>query len=365
MKKQLCLVVLSLLVLAAAAGAQKLPKPTQMPGPNTDPQRRTIQEGIALHDAKKYDEAIAKYQGVLKENPDSTLALYELSLSYATKGDRAKAKETAFVGAKYISDELGLFYTQIANALDDEGKPDEAIKVYREAEEILKKYSDLRRHLSSTYYNLGLTYFRQKKYNEAKAELKNAIRNNFAYASPHSLLAVIYRGTRYRVPALLAAMRLVSLEYSTQRTAGAVEIITETLKPAQKDAKGNMTINLDFSAPKDEGDFGMYDLFLGTLTSVRGEEDKNKTDNQMFVEGISSVIALLAEDDKLRNSFVGATYVPFVADMKKNGHVEAFGNVVLYLKDNKNDEAAKWIKDNGPKIESMFTWAKAYQPPKK
>ncbi len=65
----------------------------------------------------------------------------------------------------------------MANAIDDVGKPDEAIKIYRDA---IKMLDDKRHdgHLSSLYYNLGVTYVRQKKYNEAGVELKKAVEYN-------------------------------------------------------------------------------------------------------------------------------------------------------------------------------------------
>ena len=363
MKKYLY-VLSALLFLSAAAYSQKITKPKQMPNPETAEQKMAVQQAVILHDAKKYDEAIAKYLAVLAENPDSTLALYELAMSYAATGDKEKAKETAFRGTRYISDDLPLFYGVIANALDDEGKTEEAIKIYRDAEDILKHYPELKSHLSSIYYNLAITYFRQKKYAESKAELKRAVENNFSYASPHYLLAVIYNGTKYRIPAFLAAARFASLEHNSPRTGSSIKIITDILKVAQKDpTTGKINIFLDLNAPKDEGDFGIFDLMLGTLTSVRGEDDKNKTDNEMFTDAIGTVIALLAEDKKIGSTFVGKQYVPFMVDMKKNGHVEAFGNMVLYVNNNNNADAAKWLDANKSKLVAFLDWAKAYRSP--
>lgn len=360
MKKYLSILALVLLV-ASMATAQKLSKPKKFPVAPTSAQMTTIREGIALHDAKKYDEAIAKFKEVLAANPDATLALYELSLSYYEKGDKAKSRETSMIGAGYIADELPMFYGLIANTLDDEGKPNEAIKIYRDAEDILNGMPDMRRHLSSINYNLAITYFRQKKYTESRTEAKKAVDANFAYASPHHLLAVIFNGTKYKIPAFLAATRLISLEYNTARTPTSVAIVTETLKMPVKDPKtGSINLFMDLGAPTDEGDFGMYELILGTVTA-RGDDDKNKTDNQMFIEGLGTVISLLSEDKKLASTFVGKHYVPFMKDMKTLGHVETFGNMVLYLKDNRNADAAKWINTNEAKMAAFLDWAKKYQ----
>lgn len=363
MKKYLFFVAV-VLSLAAPAYAQKIAKPTLTPKPATDAQKAVIQEGIRLHDQKQFDAAIAKYQQVLAENPDSTLAIYELALSYYTKGEGEKAIETAVRGSKYKSQELPLFYGIIANVIDDVGKPKEAIKIYRDAEAILKGDKELTAHLSSIYYNLGVTYARQKLYTEAREELKKAVTHNHSYSSPHYLLSEVYMGTKYKVPAFLAAARLVSLEINTPRTDRAALIVRNVFKSAEKDEKtGDVTIFLNIDAPKDEGDFGMYELFLGTLTTVREEKDKNKTQEEVFADAVDTLIALLEEDKKLSSSFVGKNYVPFVAEMKKKGHSKAFSYIVLYKTG--SQPAMKWLTENSAKMTDFLTWAKAYQPPAK
>ncbi len=351
-----------LLILAFTAFGQKLGKPTLTPSPLTPAQEKTLQEGVVLHDAKNFVDAIAKYRSILAENPNATGAMYELAYSLNDKGDKLEAMELANKGTRYISDELPLFYLLMANNLDDLGKSDDAIKIYQDGIKHLedKAFAGYR---ASLQYNLGVTYVKLKKYLEARAALKSAVENNFAYASPHFLLSMVYNGTKYKIPAFLAAARFVSLEYNSQRTASSARLLTEILKPASKDPKtGNIQIFLNMDAPKDEGDFGIFDLLLGTLTTVKGDEDKNKTDNEMFVDAIGTVIALLSEDKKIKSTFVGKNYVPFMVEMKKLGHVEAFGNVVLFINDNNNADAAKWIKANDAKISAFITWAKAYRP---
>ncbi len=244
--------------------------------------------------------------------------------------------------------------------IDDVGKPKEAIKIYRDAEKILKDDKDLTAHLSSIYYNLGVTYTRQKLYTEAREEQKKAVIHNYSYASPHYLLGEVYMGTKYKVPAFLAAARLVSIEFNTPRTDRSASIVRDVLKPAAKDEKtGSVNIFLDMNAPKDEGDFGMYELFLGTLTTVGAEKDKNKTQEEIFADAVDSLIALLEEDKKLTSSFVGKNYVPFAAEMKRKGHSKAFSYIVLYKTG--SQPAMKWLTENSTKMTEFLNWAKAYQ----
>jgi tetratricopeptide (TPR) repeat protein len=351
--------VLGLFSLSIAA-QEKLSKPTLTPVEPTEAQRVVIEEGIALHDAKKYPEAIKKYQQVLKENPDCVLALYELALSFYANKDHEFALATAFKGTRYKGKELPLFYGIIANVWDDTGKPEDAIKLYQDGIKMLKDEKDFDNHISSLYYNLGVTYTRQKKFPEARESLKNAVEYNFGYASPNYMLAEIYNGTKYKVPALLAAARLISLELNSQRTGRSVEIFLGILKSAKANEKGEINIFLDMNAPKDEGDFGMYELLLGTLTTVKSEKDKNKTEEEVFADAFDSMIALLSEDKKLQKTFVGRNYIPFLTEMKKNGYSKIFAYLVLQQDGNKTAE--KWLLDNAKKGMEFLDWAKAYKP---
>lgn len=359
MKKSLLLYLLVGLFCVSVA-AQKASKPTLTPSEPTDSQKILIREGIALHDAKKYDEAIKKYQMVLDENPDCVMAMYEMAISYSSGGDSLKAIEIATKGVKYKSSELSLFYILIANTWDDQGNPQKAIDLYQETIKILQDEKNNQTALSSVYYNLGVTYTSLKQYKEAKDALKKAVEYNFGYASPNYLLAEVYLGTKYKVPAMLAAARLISLEINTPRTKRSVTIFLNTLKAAKKDEKtGSINIFVDLNAPKDEGDFGVYDLILGTLTTVKGDKDKNKSEEEIFAEAFDTLIALLSEDKKLPSTFVGKNYIPFLVEMKKKDYSKIFAYLVLQQDGNKIAE--KWLIDNSQKTLEFINWAKGYK----
>ena len=360
MKKYTFLSLVFCLFLSLSVSAQKIGKPTLVPTVATAEQKQLINDGIRLHDQKRYDEAIKKYEQVLKENPNNDEALYEMALSYYNKKDMAKASEMAYKLIQYKSNIGVLGFGLIANVLDDSGKPKEALEIYQKAIKQLKGDAEFQSHLASLYYNLGITYFRQKQYNEAREASKTAVDLNFSYPSANYLLAVIYQGTKYKVPALLAAARLISLEVNTQRTKQSVDIFLSILNGAQKNDKtGNINIFLDMNAPKDEGDFGMYDLLLGTLTTVKDEKDKNKTENEIFAEAVDTMISLLAEDKKLKSTFVGKTYIPFMTEMKKQGYSKTFAYLVLQQSGNK--EALKWLVENEQQNVNFIKWARNYQ----
>ncbi len=357
--KKYTLILLIIGLFSFAANAQKIKKPTLDSVPPTPSQQKILQEGIKLHDSKDFAGAIALYQQVLRENPDCTLAIYELALSYYGKKDFDNTLETAYRLVQYKGKTGILVYGLFANVLDDQGKPNDAIKIYKSAIKQLKGDTEYGRHLSSLYYNLGVTYARQKKYKEARTELKKSIQTDFLYPTPNYVLAQLYIGSKYKVPAFLAASRLVTLEFNSQRAVRSAKIVKDVLKPASKDAKGNINIFLNFDAPKDEGDFSGIELFLGTLMIVKDEKDVKKSKNEVFADAVGTLIALLDEDKRLKSTFVGKTYIPFMSAMKKKGYVKHFAYLVLQQAGDEN--AKRWLVDEGQKTIDFVNWARAYR----
>lgn len=363
MSKKFLLFVTVFILLSITGFSQKISKPTLTPTEPTEAQNRLIKEGVSLHDQKQYDEAIKKYQIVLDENPSCDLALYEMALSYYTKKDLLKAVETALTLSKYKSKSLALGYGIIANSLDDQGQLQKAIEIYNEAIKISKSDKELEYQLSSLHFNLAITQYRLKQFKEAREAAKKSVEYDFRYPSPNYLLAVIFNGTRYKVPALLAAGRLITLELNSQRSKQAAAIFHSVMKGNVTPGKNpnEMTINLDFFAPKDEGDFGAFELILGTLMAIKTDKDKDKTENERFADAVDTVIGML-DDKKLKETFVGKTYIPFMLELKQKGYVKEFAYLVL--QQTGNQEAYQWLVDNGQKTVDFINWSKTYQLPK-
>ena len=352
-----------LLSLFICANAQRIDKPTLTPKPCTDSQTLVIQQGVGLHDQKDFDGAIAKFNKVLQENPDCTTALYELSLSYYQKNDKTKAMETAYKGSKYRSNDLPLFYQMIANVIDDVGKPDEAIKIYFDAIKMLESDPSMAPHLSSLHFNLGVTYVRQDKLNEAKASFKRSVETNPVYASPHYMLSMIFFQSRYKIPALLAAMRFISLEYASQRTQRASTLISQIASGSTKKGKdGGVTIDLDLLGPSDEGSFGPAELVLAiTDDEIPAKDPKKKdlTPEELFADRIETVTVMLDDKEKKNAStFVGKNYIPFMLELKKLGYVKPLA--YLILTSNGNPNALKWIGENEAYVKQFLDWSKNY-----
>jgi predicted ABC-type ATPase len=95
------------------------------------------------------------------------------------------------------------------------------------------------------------------------------------------------------------------------------------------------------------------------LTAVKSEKDKDKTENEIFAEAVDTVISLLEEDKKLKSTFVGKTYIPYMVEMKKQGFSKTFAYLVL--QQNGNKEALKWLVENEQQNVKFINWARSYQ----
>jgi tetratricopeptide (TPR) repeat protein len=347
-------------MLLVSASAQQIDPPKLTPSPSTEQQNKLIKEGIALHDRGDYDGAIAKYEEVLKENSSNVMALYEMAFSYAMNKDYRKSLETAYRGTQYKSPIQVRLYTLIGNDLDLLGESKKAIDIYQAA---IKMFPDE----SLLYYNLAITYNNLKKPEEAKKSLKRAAQLNPNHTSSHLLLGSVFYRTNYKTPALLAVSRFLILEPGSERAAGAYRIFQEILQGGVSQGKTSKDINIsvDFSAKKDEGDFGAVDMAMG-LSKAAGmtEGSKGKSEMQLLVEQLETFFAILSETDPKgdRSKFVWKYYIPYFTELKKRNYVEPFA---YHVSQRSNvDGVQQWLKANGNRVNEFLTWSKQYQWPK-
>ncbi|HSE34226.1 MAG TPA: tetratricopeptide repeat protein [Pyrinomonadaceae bacterium] len=351
--------ILLILFLLTTVAAQQIDSPKLVPVPGTESQTQRIREGVALHDRGDYDGAIAKYEAVLKENPDNVLALYELAFSQSAKKEYKKSLETALKGAQYQSEEVTGFYLLIGNNLDELGEPKKAVELYKKALKL--KPNDYLLH-----YNLGVTYNNMSNTEEAKKSLKKAVFSNPNHPSSHVLLATIWYKTHYKTPAIFAAARFLILEPRTNRSVTAFNLLQEIFKGRVKEGKnpGQIDIFVDFQTNKDEGDFGSIDLILGISgAAAMTEKNKSKSEVQKFVDQLEVVLSLMAENEGKgdKSKFTFRYYVPYFVELKKRNYVEPFGYYISQTSDYPG--VSEWLDKNANRVNEFLNWSKNYRWP--
>ena len=360
MTKKCIPVILLVLLCVSFATAQDLKPPTLSPVPSTESQNRLINEGIVLHDRGDFDGAIAKYEEVLKENPDNDWALYEMGYSYQMKKDYRKSLECGYKGVQYKSQRLSRFYVLIGNDLDELGEGKKAVDVYERG--IKLKPDDF-----LLYYNLAITQSRLKNVEETRKNLKKALYLNPNHASSHAALAQFFMAMRYKIPALFAAMRFLVIEPESPRTERVYKIFSDTLSGGATAGKNPNEINIfvDMGGKKDEGDFGSLDLILGIVGAAKmSEENKNKSEIERLVDRLDSFFAIVSEGDPKgdKSKFTFRYYIPYFIELKNKKYVEPF---VYYISQSTNLKGVpEWLAANQSRVNEFLTWSKNYPWPK-
>ena len=348
-------ILLALLSFTQVVAQIDPPKLTSTPA--TDTQKQLIKEGIGLHDRGDYDGAIAKYEEVLRDNPNNDWALYELAYSYQMKKDYRKSLDIAYKGAQYKSDNLTGFHLLIGNNLDELGESKKAVEVY-------KKAIKLKPDVQLLYYNLAITYFRLNEMEEAKKNLKRAAFMDPNHASTHLVLTQLFNNQRHKTPALFAVMRFLVIEPRSRRSTNAYKVFSELMRGGVSPGKtpNNINILVDLGGNKEEGDFGALEMAIG-LTKAAGvtEKNKDKSEAQLLVDQLSTYLAIVSEVDPKgdKSKFTWAYYIPYFIELKKKNYIEPFA---YYISQTSNMSGVpEWLQANESRVNEFVSWSRNYQ----
>lgn len=309
-----------------------------------------IDEATALADAGKFDEAIAKLQAVLKEDPADTEARYELALTFGSKGDTKQCRETmAPVGA--VAGPLQVrALTAIANCLDNENDWKAAIATYRKALAIDPNDVEVA-------FNLAIALSSHGSDAEALSLFKQHATADPRHASGHLALAKMFDSQHLSVPALFAYLHFIALEPSGERAAAAADRI-RTLMDAgfQKTAKG-ANITVDPNASKAEGDYSAMAVALPMAAAARDLDEKAKLSQfeQIRLQLVSDVTMFTEMTDK-QTDFTATMHVPFFRSMIAAKALDGFAAVVLVSQDLPG--MADWAKLHEAEVVAFFEWQK-------
>ena len=363
MLKTICsATVLALLVttLVWAQGAA----PTKTPTPPTPDQEQKIRAGVELHDKKQFDEAIAKYQDVLKENADNMEALYELAYSYLEKKDFTHSLEAARRGTQYKSDMLPMFWDMIATNFEEQKQPLQAVQTYKQALAIDPTAGLL-------YYNLAIMYRETlKDPATARQTLKQGAAAAPKFPGITQLLGQWFEAEGYRTQAFLTLSRSLTLDPNVNTYAIWRRVLKGPLNPMAADVMQDPDMRRSAAqsmkpqpVKTDEGDFGAVDArFAPSSAGMLDAMDDGTPEIEALIGQVTLIIDAIAVQpaDPKKPSFVGQQYVPFLAAMKQKNFIEPF--VYWSCQRAPIQGVREWIRANEARVREFRQWAADYAP---
>ncbi len=309
-----------------------------------------IRQAIALHDAGKFDDAIAIYKDILAKDPANVAATYELALSLQAKGDHAQCRAVAAPFADKEGPLQAAFLTTLGSCIDIGGDHRQAIATFRKGLAIAPQDPML-------LYNLAVTLWGQQQLEEARELLKKELTLNGNHASGHYALAKIFETENFRSAAILSYLRFLSLEPSSPRSKDAATSVLALLSlGVEHEDEKNTTITVDPDAPKEEGDFGPWEMGLALSAAVRTlPENRHKSDFDLSREQLVSSLKMLVE---LRGE-TGPGYsrrrnVPFFVALEEKGLLDAYAAVALSSLGLKGGD--RWLKKNDEAVQDYIAF---------
>jgi tetratricopeptide (TPR) repeat protein len=141
-------------------------------------------QGVQLYQEGKFDQAIAAFEAVLRDNPDFAEGYYNLGMANLRKGDSDKALSAMEKAIELRSDFLQAYFG-IGQIYIEKGD-------YENAIEIFKRAAAVNPEAPEPYLNLGLLYFNNKEDDQAEQALLKAISLKPSFPQPYYQLGLLY-----------------------------------------------------------------------------------------------------------------------------------------------------------------------------
>ncbi|HMZ25323.1 MAG TPA: hypothetical protein PLG24_10295 [Saprospiraceae bacterium] len=313
-----------------------------------DPEALVLR-GVALYDQGKYPEALKVLERARDIWPRSSTILYEIALTRHSLRD--------YEGCHRLTDSIIVMrdnnmtqgYLLKASALKQLGKTIESSEVLIDG--IRDTGGD-----EQLFYNLGINFITEKKFNEAEICFLNAINFKPTHSSSYLQLAELNQDVN-PTKALLAACQFLLLEPNSNRSKPAFELIEQILNgkskspsmKIQKEDAENHIIRLDSSY-----------IFSNGIIRLDAETNFNNNgivDFDYFSAELKKVSLNCIDRIEYKEHDVWRGYlIPFFADIFSSGFGDVFCN---YIAQSRWPACSLWLNNRRSEFDRFTAFLKS------
>ncbi|MGB4016216.1 tetratricopeptide repeat protein [Petrimonas mucosa] len=325
-----------------------------------------INEGVALHDSAQYQKAIEKFKLALKINPNSTLALYEISLSYLELKDYENASKfsTQVINSNDKNLSVGAYAVK-SEALAGMKQIDNAITLLQEG--LIKNGESYLLH-----FNIALNYYKKGNTDKTLEHVSRAIELDKTNSGAFLLNAYALRDKGYWVRSIYSFQLFLLLEPDSKRSKNAFEEMLQTMlvNPATEIPVERSFIQQQLMrdtvsrAPQETPPLSpvdglnrdaIYNAIKRSMDSLKAA--KKETDTYLlFTEVNRSILNALQKEKEqgaLRSSSFWTFDFPFFKSILDSNHYDTY---CRYISVSYFPESLQWWENNKADAKSFIHW---------
>jgi tetratricopeptide (TPR) repeat protein len=297
-----------------------------------------IKQGTTLHDARKYDEAIAKYDEALKIDPDNMTAMFEKSFSLVSSGKPDQA--IPYLEKVSASNSMPNAYDLLGSIYDDKQNFEKATGYYQKGIAAFPAFHMLR-------YNLSISLIRQKKFKEAEATAIESIKINPRHASSQRAYAMATFAQGNMPASLLGWCSFLLIEPQTPRGTEGMKFVRTILYNGMTTNGKNTTISLTDIGP---ANLGIKIAVLGSTVGKTGLSPVDSLELQL-----TSVFKVLNEQkDLLKSPFAVKYLSDYFNALAISGNMPTYAHFITMTTN--RDEDKTWLAAHSAEIKTFTNW---------
>jgi uncharacterized protein len=304
-----------------------------------------IRRGVKLHDEEKYDDAIAEYKKVHRNDSNYYLAGVEILTSMMAAKKYEEGLGLCEHLLKLRNDYTPNVLVYKGDFLDYLGKSDEARSVFAAG----RKDYPLNH---SFYFEESVLRLQQKKYDEGFDFLVLSARVNPFHPATHFQLAVLAQRNNNLAATMLAYQYYLICDAVSKR---AQKVVVNLEKIARLELEPDSILSM--KAFQNGNDLSEMESLLRSKFAL-GDKFKDKTglnydllkQMQLLIENIGKY--------KSEKGFYNEFYGRFFADLNAEKHTETY--LYYSLKGMGVEKVNKWLEKNKSEVERFETWCYNY-----